>query len=144
MLLLVLGRAQFFSWVVVRVVLLSISHFSRFLCLVLCARVRAQMLCISSLPYCNWQLESILHRLHIHIPRKSRRMLSNAEVPLFREVRQWQVLWQQSLIMISASIYSYFLSLRNNGPWRCMSLDIFILWNRKTKSIIIGTTKIID
>ena len=58
--------------------LLCTSCFLQYLTLVVsciwfCAHVccaRAQMLCISSLPYCNWQLESILHRLHIHIPRK--------------------------------------------------------------------------
>ena len=56
-------------------------------CIQSCAHVyffvRAQMFVISSLLYCNWQLESILHRLHIHIPRKKqKRMLTNAEVPL--------------------------------------------------------------
>ena len=52
------------------------AHFSYGLC------TRANVV-ISSLLYCNWQLESILHRLHIHIPRKKqKRMLTNAEVPL--------------------------------------------------------------
>ena len=48
---------------------ISLQSFLVFSLVRTCA-VRAQMLCISSLLYCNWQLESILHRLHIHIPRK--------------------------------------------------------------------------
>ena len=54
-------------------------------CAHVCFFIRAQhhQNVISSLLYCNWQLESILHRLHIHIPRKKqKRMLTNAEVPL--------------------------------------------------------------
>ena len=114
------------SWCVPVLLFLSIYLTLVVSCIYSCAHVcffvRAQMFVISSLLYCNWQLESILHRLHIHIPRKSRRMLSNAEVPLFREVRQWQVLWQQSLIMISAFIYSYcsYWGKKGLGVWFLM------------------------
>ena len=62
------------SWCVPVLLFLSIYLTLVVSCIYSCAHVcffvRAQMFVISSLLYCNWQLESILHRLHIHIPRK--------------------------------------------------------------------------